>query len=307
MGGSGGDFPSWKETEDIRERVQREIERTKDSALETEINALINDRLKDFNERDVEQINQHLDAILGALNKEIDGSVQTNFGGSVSKHTYVDGLSDIDVLMTLNNSELKLMSPKEVNEYFVKRLQERLPKTDIKSGQFAVTVTFSDGAKIQILPSIRTETGVKIAQASGEKWSKVVKPQKFAEKLIKANQNCANKVVPVIKLVKAINSELQPSRQLSGYHIESLAVQIFSKYDGLKTTKAMLKHFIHSARKDVLKPISDKTGQSIHVDDNLGSANSVERKAISDTLSRIVRRIESADRSGSIKQWENLI
>lgn len=307
MGGTGGDFPSRRETEDIRARVQKEIEKTKNLALDAEINTLINDRLKDFNGRDVELINQHLSTILGALNKEIDGTVQTIFGGSVSKHTYVDGLSDIDVLVTLNNSELKSMTPKEVNEYFLERLKDRLPNTTIKLGKLAVTTIFSDGTEIQILPSIKTETGIKISQASGEAWSNVVKPRKFAEKLIKVNQKCANKVVPVIKLIKAINSDLPQSRQLSGYHIESLAVQIFSKYDGTKTTKTMLKHFMEKASTAVLNPITDKTGQSIHVDDNLGSTNSVARKAISDALSRIGRKIDSADRSGSIRQWESLI
>lgn len=310
MGGSGGGFfhgDGSKKPSDIIEQIKREQEQARGREFENNVNQLINDTLKSANDRDIEAVNTHIDAMIKALNKEIDGNVQTMFGGSVSKHTYVDGLSDVDVLVVLNNSELSEKSPSEVNKYFAERLEIRLPQTKINVGKLAITVKFSDGVEIQLLPSIKTETGVKIAQSNGDNWSKVVKPGKFAEKLVTVNQACNGKVVPVIKLVKSIISELPDKRQMSGYHIESMAVSIFSNYNGEKTSKSMLKHFFDKSVSKVLSPIKDKTRQTINTDSYLGAKDSVERKAVSDSLSGIVRKIESAERSGNMGQWKDIL
>ncbi|MCD4795368.1 MAG: nucleotidyltransferase [Bacteroidales bacterium] len=310
MGGSGGGFfngDGSKKPSDIIEQIKREQERAKAREFESNVNQLINDALQNANDRDIEAVNTHLDTIIQSLNKEIDGNVQTVFGGSVSKHTYVDGLSDVDVLIILNKSELSEKSPSEVNKYFAEQLSQRLPKTKISLGKLAVTAKFSDGIEVQILPSIRTETGIKIAQANGDNWSKVVKPAKFAEKLVSVNQTCNGKVVPVIKLVKSIVSEFPDKRKMSGYHIESMAVSIFSNYNGEKTSKSMLKHFFNKSVSRILSPIKDKTGQTVNTDSYLGAKDSVQRKAISDSLSGIVRKIESAERSGNMDQWKKIL
>lgn len=310
MGGSGGGFfsgDSSTKPSELIEKIKREQEQAKAREFENKVNQLINDTLKSANDRDVEAVNTHLDTMIKALNKEIDGNVQTVFGGSVSKHTYVDGLSDVDVLVVLNNSELSEKSPSEVNKYFTEQLEKRLPQTEVIPGKLAVTVKFSDGVEIQILPSIKTESGVKIAQSKGENWSNVVKPGKFAEKLVSVNQACNGKVVPVIKLVKSIVSELPGKRQMSGYHIESMAVSIFSNYNGEKTSKSMLKHFFDKSVSRVLSPIKDKTGQTVNTDSYLGAKDSVQRKAVSDSLGGIVRKIESAERSGNIRNWQDIL
>lgn len=311
MGGSGGGGffhgDSSKKPSDIIEQIKREQERARAREFENKVNQLINDTLKSANDRDTEAVNSHIDTMIKALNNEIDGNVQTMFGGSVSKHTYVDGLSDVDVLVVLNNSELSEKSPSEVNKYFAEQLKIRLPQTKINAGKLAITVKFSDGIEIQLLPSIKTETGLKIAKANGENWSKVVKPGKFTEKLVNINQACNGKVVPVIKLVKSIVSELPEKRQMSGYHIESMAVSIFSNYNGGKTSKSMLKHFFEKAVSRVLSPIKDKTGQTVNTDSYMGAKDSVQRKAVSDSLSGIVRKIESAERSGSMDKWKEIL
>ena len=310
MGGSGGGFfdgDGSQKPSEIIEKIKREQEYAKAREFENNVNQLINDTLKSANDRDIETVNTHLDMMIQALNKEIDGNVQTIFGGSVSKHTYVDGLSDVDVLVVLNNSELSEKSPAEVYKYFAARLEIRLPQTEIKIGKLALSVKFSDGVEIQLLPSVKTATGVKIAQEKGDNWSKVVKPGKFAEKLVRINQSCNGKVVPVIKLVKSIVNELPEKRQMSGYHIESMAVSIFSNYNGEKTSKAMLKHFFVKAVSKVLSPIKDKTGQTVNTDSYMGAKYSVQRKAVSDSLGTIVRKIESAERSGSMDKWKEIL
>jgi len=310
MGGSGGGFfysKNSKNPSQIIEQIKKEQEQANARKFESEVNQLINETLKAINERDTEAVNKHLETIIQSINKDIEGTIKTIFGGSVSKHTYVDGLSDIDVLVLLNNSELSDKSPKEVNDYISDELQKRLPKTEIKSGKLAITLKFSDGVKIQLLPSIKTSTGVKISSPNGQEWSNVIKPQKFAEKLVNINKACNGKVVPVIKLIKSINSDLPSSRQLSSYHIESLAISIFSGYNGVKTSKSMLRHFFEKSITKVLTPIKDKTGQTINTDTYLGGKESVMRKAVSDSLGQILRKIESADLSNNTSEWKSIL
>ena len=97
------------------------------------------------------------------------------------------------------------------------------------------------------------------------------------------------------------------SQQLSGYHVESLAVEAFKGYDGPQTNKAMLRHFFEQASSLVTKPMGDATGQSNNVDDYLGSIASVERRNVSLALERIARRIQNADGMRSADLWKQIL
>jgi len=218
----------------------------------------------------------------------------------------VDGISDIDSLVLLNNSELINKSPDEVLEYFRVMLKERFPASKIDVGKIAITVHFADGNIIQLLPAVKSGDEFKISNSSGDKWSKI-KPRNFTEKLTKTNKKNSDKMIPTIKIVKAINSYLPKSKQLTGYHIESLAIEAFKAYSGEKIIKKMLQHFFESAKNLVKSPIKDKSGQSVNVDGYLGRKNSTERKQISIILDRISRRMKNANSSASVEQWMEIL
>lgn len=55
-----------------------------------------------------------------------------------------------------------------------------------------------------------------------------------------------------------------------------------------------------------MKPIRDASGQSVHVDEYLGAANSLPRRIVADTLARIGRRIRNADGAKSVERWREL-
>jgi len=177
---------------------------------------------------------------------------------------------------------------------------------NIQKGDLAVTIEFNDGAIIQLLPAVKTADGVKIQSAKANKWSEI-NPQGFTNKLSKVNQTLEGKLVPTIKLIKGINAQFSEKRQMTGYHIESLAIEAFKSYPGERTTKAMLEHFFEQAKTTVLSPIKDKTGQSIHVDEYLGSQNSEERKGISYQLDLISRKIKNANNVASIDLWKDAL
>lgn len=303
MGGSGGGYFR-SDPEKIKKKLRDSEANTENTAYEAQVASLLSDLLANLNGRDYEATNLHLSEIKKAIEMDIDGTVDLLFGGSVAKHTYVDGLSDIDSLVILNDTELANKTPTAVKQYFAERLKERFPQTDIKVGNMAVTLKFSD-AEVQLLPAVKSGENLKVADRTGQGWSRI-RPKAFSEKLSGANQNAGSKVVPVIKLAKAIISNLPKKQQISGYHAESIAVNAFKAYSGDVKPKEMLKHFFSEASKTVKKPIRDSTGQSIHVDDYLGSANSLERRIVSDAFDRVNRRLKNADNFGSVGEWQKL-
>lgn len=302
MGGSGGGFfPD----PDIAKQLREAEARSGDQQFEAKVSGVIDSLLSKYNNRDIEAIQRHLDTIVSALEKDIEDSLSIRFGGSVAKHTYVDGISDIDALVLLDKSDLRDKSPSDVKKYFFERLIARFPRTDIKEGRLAVTLKFSD-YEIQLLPAIRHEGGFKIADSAGTRWSSI-KPIEFTDALTRTNQNNGGKVVPTIKLAKSIMKDLPESQQLSGYHVEAIAVQAFQVYEGPKRTKQMLKHFFEAASGLVLRSVRDSTGQSTHVDDYLGSNGSQQRNKISKALDRICRKMKNADGAHSLEQWKSVL
>jgi len=306
MGSSSGSrfWPKDVSSKDLPDRAASSEAR---GSYESEVNAYLQCLLRDYNERDTDAINRHLDTILGALSKDDIGALRLLFGGSIKKHTFIDGLSDVDVLITLDKSDLSEKSPKEILSYFADLLRQRLPNTDIKVGNLAVTLTYSDGVEIQVLPALQTKTGIKISSKNGEEWSKVIKPDQFATNLTDVNQKNNGAVVPTIKLFKALNSTLPEETQLSGYHIESIAIEAFKEYEGRKTYKSMLMHLTEYAIEAVNKQIKDKTGQSINVDDYLGDEGSLERRKVNAELYRLYIKLKIADEQTSIEKWKDIL
>ena len=303
MGGSGGSYFR-SDPETIKKKLRDSEANTENIAYESQVAALFSNLLANFNGRDYEATNCHLSEIKKALEKDIDGTVDLLFGGSVAKHTYVDGLSDIDSLVILNKADLANETPNAVKQYFAERLTERFPQTDIHVGDLAVTLKFSD-SEIQLLPAVKSGENLKIADRTGQDWARI-RPKAFSDKLNAANQNVGRKVVPIIKLAKAIISNLPEKHQISGYHAESIAVNAFKAYNVDAKPKEMLKYFFSEASKMVRQPIRDSTGQSVHVDDYLGSANSLERRIVSDAFGRVHRRMKNADNSASNVEWQKL-
>ncbi|MCB0713828.1 MAG: nucleotidyltransferase [Ignavibacteriae bacterium] len=301
-GGGGGYIPSDPKT--ILQRIQESEAGTQNAQYESEVVKLLSSFLVHFNDRDIETVNRHLGEIKKAIEKEIDGSIDLLYGGSVAKRTYVNGLSDIDSLVILDKSDLSHLSPNEVRDYLRQRIKERFPNHEVSAGNLAVTIKFSD-SEIQLLPAIRQGGSLKIADKTGNKWSSI-QPEKFTTKLTEVNKQNSGKIVPIIKLAKAIIATLPESHRVSGYHAESLAIQAFRSYTGESTYKAMLAHYFKEASTAVRSPIKDSSRQSVHVDEYLGNANSLERRIISDTFSRIARRMRNADSAASLAEWQKM-
>jgi Second Messenger Oligonucleotide or Dinucleotide Synthetase domain len=302
MGGSGGKgFFSGRRPEDVSAELRKEEERTHDQLFDTKIAERLGGLLGDANRRDTKAIGAAIDEIKEALSVDIDGTLDPIFGGSVRKHTYVDGISDIDTIVILRDPKLRSLSPQGVLEYFEQKAREALSGWEVSRGKLAITLRRED-VEIQVLPAVREEGSMHIPSPRVDRWSEI-NPQSFFRKLTDTNNKFGGKVVPVIKLAKIINAQQPEALQLTGYHVESLAIEAFKRYSGPLNPKAMLEHFFDTARSLVLAPIRDKTGQSVHVDVYLGPANSKSRKEASAVLDRIHRRMKNADTLRSEQQW----
>lgn len=304
--GTGDRFP-FKE---YKKPNFEEIEKiATESGFYTELNGEMGDLLKDYNNRDRDQIRKHLENIRKKLESELEGKgLELVFGGSIAKYTYVNGLSDIDMLVALNRTDLANKNPVEILSYFKAKLEERFPKSEIKMGDLAVTISFKkSGLEIQLLPSVKTATGFRIADPETKDWSKVVKPFKFAEELTKVNQNNNGNVVPIIKLFKPIIEKAPKDIKMSGYHAEALAIEIFKDYEGTKSYSKMLTYFCQKAQSRVLKPIGEITGQTEHIDSKFGPENSNIRKKLSSYLERVTLKMKLAISNSSIEDWRQIL
>lgn len=301
-GGGGGHYlpPS-------SDAMKRRVEAAREAELERlsfDVDALLQQFLSQINDRDAEEIQKRLAEITELLGDtaEIEALL---FGGSVAKHTYVDGLSDVDALVILNRDGTQGLSPQKVLSDFHAQLSKSPPGKDVVSvekGDLAVTIKYQDGSEVQLLPAVRSGSTVSIPDSSGKGWNQT-SPRAFQKALSTQNERLGRALVPTIKLVKSLIGDLPKQQRLTGYHAEALALDAAKGYRGAKTPRALLAHVLDHASKRVLKPIGDVTGQSRSVDAYLGSANSTERRLVSEALSGIRRRLDSAT---SIHQWKAL-
>ena len=272
---------------------------------DTEINGCLRDLLRVYNARDTQAVSRHIQVLRDSLELGDDDAIRTLFGGSVSKHTAIDGLSDVDLLVVVNESSLSGRSPAAVIRLMAERIRQRLPQTNVRTGDLAVTVRYSDGIEVQVLPAIRTKSGVRIADPKTNRWSNVLYPERFAHKLTQVNQRNDGKVIPTVKLAKGLAAHMIPSDRdhISGYHMESLAIEAFKNYQGPHDLKSMFRHFVDFSSRAVMRPITDPTGQSRHVDEYMGQQGSDRRNKASNSFQRMRQRFNSC---GTKEDIENL-
>jgi hypothetical protein len=302
----GGYFSGSLSPQELRKQVAAAEELAKDEAFEAAVSHLLDSALADTRPRNPETLRAHISTLESTLQADIEGTIDMRFGGSIAKRTYVDGLSDADALVVLNKSELAALPPEQVRSYLAARVRERLPNTTVREGDLAVTVEFAD-IEVQLIPAVRAGKAIHIPDSGGKRWSGALRPDIFASQLRTTNQTLNGKVIPTIKLAKAILSRLPDPQRLSGYHVEALALAVFQGYQGPLTTKTMLRHFLTQAPLLIRQPMKDTTGQSVYVDDYLGGPASVERRMTADAVARIGRGIVNADISKSVDQWTDLL
>ena len=304
MAGSGGHVTGRYPPDVLRDLLEAAQDTTQRAQHDSDINRVLGDLLAQYNRRDADLTRTRLDEIERVLEDSLETTLDMRFGGSVAKRTYVDGLSDVDALAILRHHDEGSSTSGAILDGFAQVLQRRLPyDVKVHEGRLAVTVTYPDEMEIQILPAIRTATGVRIPAAHSDDWSRVIRPEAFARKLTERNEACHGRLVPLIKLAKVALADLSDSYRPTGYHVEALAVEAFARHSGPSNYKAMLYQLFERGSSLVLNPIRDSTGQSLSVDENLGPTDSTPRQLLGGEMSRIARRMLNADSVGSPEAW----
>jgi hypothetical protein len=303
---SSGGRGSYYRDNDLDELRGLAIERLERSQNDAAINGVLAEKLGAINDRDSERVNERLDELRDALAGEVEEFERFRFGGSVAKHTYVDGLSDVDSLVVLRDTPADA-TPADVLREIKGAIDRLVPRGQIESvttGALAVTVRYVDGEEIQLLPALRRGDRIAIAQSNGSGWSGDIDPSRFARQLTETNQRQGRMVVPTIKLAKSLLASELGAATLSGYHVEALAVAAFGDYNGPRNYRATLTHLVRSAATDVLRPTRDITGQSVSVDESLGAARSPARMALSRRLEAVAKKLAA---SQSATEWRRLL
>ena len=295
MGGSGGRYPGGRSGQYIVEPLPN----TTDKKLAaTQVADFLQETLKEINDHDYEAIDRHKRTIEDKLKNEFDVE-DIRFGGSHSTNTDVKGLSDIDMLADLGDFNSDKSSDKVLAD-FAKAIQERLPNTEISSGMMAVTVAFSDGLNVQILPAFRHRDGFRIPDPDGNGWI-LTYPKRFARELTSNNEKLSNQLVPAIKLIKSICDTNDIG--VSSYHLSNLALNAFKYYPGSKTLPKMLPHFFNQAKALCLQRTPDPSEQNKYVDADLSKS---DRTQLARDFARVEKKIEGAIESHSLDELEKL-
>ena len=306
MGGSGGGTGSYLSPHDAELLAREARQRLLQSRVDSAVNARLQSELPDINDRDADLTNDRLEAIESSLSNMTGDVQRLLFGGSVSKHTYVEGLSDIDALVEVAEEGVSNRSPADVRDSLERALRESLPHgevDDLRKGRIAVTVRYLDGTEIQLLPAIRQDNELAVSSWDGNGWTKI-RPQDFGDLLTATNQNQGGAVVPAIKLAKSILANVLGDNAPTGYHVEALAIDAFRGYTGPRTSRATLIHLVESASERVLRPIRDISGQSTNVDDYLGEQNTSDRQRLARRLQRLANTMRTAQ---SVETWDQLL
>lgn len=273
------------------------------------VNEVLDDAAKNARERDAKSQMQHRNDAETAINSDIEGHVDIEYGGSVSKATYVDGVSDLDCRVYLNHSSLASKSPDEIKKYIAKQLKNKDPRiSSVKVGRMGVTVRYRDGTEMQFIPAIRTRYGYKLP--NGNMWSKVVYENRFKRDFSRTNKKCGGRLYHLVTVLKKQNNQNPSSQQLSGHHIEALANKIFKPYpkSAPRTLEAMMDYYYRHAPRHVVHRTRDNTGQSLYVDkDKLGGPGSKNRQAVARCMGRARNILRQAQKTNDTTQLDKSI
>lgn len=287
--------------------IQQVMNATRKAQYEQNVNQALEQLLHDLNDRDIDAVNTHLDEIKKALSSEIGQIISLLFGGSVAKHTYSEGLSDVDVIAVINKTDLEGKLPRDILAYFHEQVAGRFPKSEVITGAMTVTVKFSDGTEVQVVPAIHVGNVLRLPIPGQNKWGGPSFPERFAGALTEANRALGGKLVRVIKLFKLAQESVPERSRLSGYHIEALAMSAFAARQDDLSLRSLLTTMVNHVSTHLDSPIVDPTNQSNHVDDYLGPANSSARIRASRDFARMAHRLQAADHDSDKGTWEDIL
>ncbi len=252
------------------------------------------------------EVRENVQRVVDDLNEKTKLNATAVLGGSASKGTYVEGISDHDAVVRIPTEAARGKGPREILALLAERIRDTHPAaTDVRIGRMAVTVV-ENGRETQYVPAVRDGRYMRFPVPGEDRWGNACQPRKFVDKLNRANARLEGAVKEAIRAFRLVQDKHLPKDQhLDGYHVESVALLAFRNYEKGKPRTKMVEDMVRAAAGILRKPVRDGTGQSLHVDDKWGAANSPERQATSHALKGLADRMKT-DREEGGTFWRDL-
>jgi hypothetical protein len=172
--------------------------------------------------------NARRDRIVELLKNDFD--ILEAFGtGSIPKFTALKGRADLDIMVALHFSKhIKDKAPATVLQNVRNALSQY--RTDVRKNGQAVTLYYESWPSVDIVPVSRSVNDAKevthysVPNANNGTWIQA-RPKRHAS-TIEAKSSCGQNFRRIIKMIKHWN--IIHSEYLSSYHIEVLALNLFS-------------------------------------------------------------------------------
>jgi tRNA nucleotidyltransferase (CCA-adding enzyme) len=177
-----------------------------------------------------EQISKHQNYIRDVLSNKVE--IKDDFlTGSYVKETQIKPPTDVDLFIVLDLSYYyeNEKNPSKLLNWFHRLLKETYSNSYLKTNGQAVTIMFSDGFKMDVVPAFQVnKESYLIPNVNVGKFIKT-NPKAYNSLLSEVNQKLNGKLKPIIKMTKCWNANLR--NNLNSLHIEILVINSF--YDSL--------------------------------------------------------------------------
>jgi len=241
--------------------------------------------------------------LLEAAGFRFEGRIELPIADPMPVTSRLQGLTEVDAIAILE--EHGPIEPAVLPVALAKRLRAATSTevARIHTDRRAVRVSWRDGIDLRLLPAARSDAIVRMADHSGRGWFGI-SPAFFAAVLLTQHARLDDHLIPVIRLAKRCAAGRRETRQLTGYHVETLAIAVFRPYGGPIALTPMLGHFFRAAAEAVLRPLVDAAGASLHIDDDLETADSPDRRRIGRAFTALAMRIAAAT---DLADWQRLL
>lgn len=197
-----------------------------------------------------------------ALKKKLTlhSSEEPKVTGSWDRNTLTRYLSegDVDVMVILHYGENKGWDNPEGTirclDRFKDSLDDAYPDTSKRRDENCISMQFSE-FRLDVVPAFRFQQGYYTIPDSVRKLWVPTNPFQFAEKITEVNKTMGGKFVPLIKMVKGWNREVDwPIRS---FHLECMMYHRYKSYTQGYTYSSMLKFFFENLASYLSNPCYD--------------------------------------------------
>lgn len=244
-----------------------------------------------------------------AVENELD-VLDSFLTGSYSRHTMIAPLkeADIDVFVVLDPSYYQKDGQANLIDKLKRVLKKTYPQTSgiSRNGQ-AVTIQFTD-IIVDVVPAFYRKTGgYLIPNSVGQTWIST-DSKKHIEIMTSANKAHNGDLVPLIKMIKAWNRNI--NRYFNSFHLEVLALQIFDEVT-ISDFPSAMRYFFYKGRNLITKKNPDPAGYGgnvgyyLNTEDKINAAVSRFTTAYNRALK--AERYESdGDTVLAIEEWKKI-